>query len=208
MRHTPRIGGGDLKTNPYYNDPKWCWELGCKARGVNYQCTEFVFQRAQEDCEKRIVYFASGYETKDICPKPLFNQSGYHSAYLWYKDAIWPKTTKGSEARVGDIVTYGTGWGKGQGHVRYIERIEGNYMYLSGGNENYQGGGTFNIKQIIADGGGEDATGLQGYIHNALLDDNADLFINKDVEPDYKELYFALKKKVDAFLSEVQNGSK
>lgn len=189
MKHTPRVGGADLNYNPYYNAPEWACGKGCKQQGVNYQCVQYLFQRVQEDCEKRVVYYTSRGESKSICEKPLFNRSGVGNGCEWYKDAKWSKTTNPSEVREGDIVCYGTGWGGGYGHVRYVEKIEGNYMYLSGGNETFNGGAKFNIKCIIAQGGGENATGLQGYIHNDLLD--------QPKTKDYKSLYEEYKSKYE-----------
>lgn len=185
-----RVGGGDLLTNPYYNDIKWCCTRGYKKLRTSFQCTDWVFLRSQEIAECRITYLWRQGEKADICTNPIFANGGYPEARCWYGNSVWPKSV--DNPRVGDIVCYGSSWGRGHGHVRIIERIEGNYMYLSGGNENYKGGAKFGIKVPITIGGGANATGLQGYIHNPFIT------IEKPTEEiDYKSLYFGLKAKYD-----------
>lgn len=185
-----RAGGADLLTNPYYNDVKWCCTRGYKLLGSAFQCTDWAFLRTQEIAECRCTYLWRQGEKADICTNPIFPNGGYPAAKYWYANSVWPKSV--DNPRVGDIVCYGSSWGAGHGHVRIIERIENNYMYLSGGNENYKGGAKFGIKAPITIGGGVNSVGLQGYIHNPFITND-----NPVEEPDYKALYLETKTKLD-----------
>lgn len=172
MKHTRRKGGGDLATNPYFNSQEW---LGTHNEQrayslVNvYQCVYWGFQRFQEDCEKRVVKFKN--EIKDFeLEKPMFNRYGFPNAAEFYPTTNFSKTTKASEARLGDIICYGVNWGSGCGHVRIIEDMDDEYFYCSGANEKGNKCVSFGIKVKKEDGDGDYGTNLMGYIHNDLLD--------------------------------------
>lgn len=199
-KYIERIGGADLSSNPYYQNVKWIGNPANRYGTSYYQCTYWGYQRTQEIAEIRCTYLTGVGETRDICPKPMFKGSGFANAKDWYKNAIWDKTTKASEVRVGDIVCYGSSWGGGAGHVRIVERIEGNYMILSGANENYKGGVKFGIRVPITEGGGENASGLQGYIHNPFI-----TFDEKPQEDSYKAKYEALRTEYDLYRQTVNS---
>lgn len=200
VKFVSRIGGADLNVNPYYNDNKWCLGRGVKAMGTNYQCVAWAFQRTQEIAECHCVYDDNYGVSKNDCENPMFPYKRIPNGKEFYHDTLWSKSV--DNPREGDIVCYGSSWGGSYGHVRIIEKIDGNYMYLSGGNENFQGGAKFNIKAPITIGGGASATGLQGYIHNPFL-----VGFDNEKEIDYKELYEKTKVELDT-LKEVYGAIK
>lgn len=187
-----RIGGADLKTNPYYQDAKWIGNPSNRYGTSYYQCVYWAYQRTQEIAETRCTYLTGVGETRSLCPKPMFKGSGFANAKDWYRNAIWDKSV--NNPRVGDIVCYGSSWGGGAGHVRIVERIENNYMILSGANESFNGGVKFGIKVPITEGGGENASGLQGYIHNPFI-----TIDEKPLEDSYKAKYEALRTEYDLY---------
>ena len=141
--------------------------------------------------EKCTYYDRNGLSEKRSDCRIPFNRSrsGYGNAIEWWNDTAWKKTTKQSEAKLGDIIVYGAGWGNGNGHVRIIEKMDKDYFYCSGGNEE-SGKAQFFIRVKRIDGSGDDLTGLVGYIHNPFLTDNEPVL--KADEPDYKQMYFDL----------------
>lgn len=179
MKFTERVGFSDGLTNPYFNNKDYVGSTGgyayCKENGKTYQCVNYVIGRQTEISEQKICYYGS----QTPCKKPLFNRKGYGNAKEWWDSCLWEKSL--DNVQLGDIVVYGSSWGGGFGHVRVVEKIQDNYMYLSGGNEDGKGSVKFNIKVPITKGGGSNAKGLMGYIHNPYL--------NKvDYEAKYKEL--------------------
>lgn len=195
-----RIGYRDFETNEYYNKLEFVGETGYyKGRQRFYQCVNLAAGRAAEIAETFICYFKHGFVKKEDIKYPMFNRYGYGTAINWWKDTLWPKTTKASEVRVGDIVVYGQGWGFNKetkqydGHVRVVERISDNILYLAGANEDGKGQIKYGIVQVKADGSGDKLTGLIGYIHNP--------YITREEKPkeevDYKKLYIEAKTKLD-----------
>ena len=181
-KFTRRQGGADLKTNSYYNDPKYC---GIYPFATSYiDCVLWAICRSGEIAEVPVTAYTSSNisKRKDIM-KPIFTRNGYGHAKEWWNDTIWDKTIKADEVKLGDIVCYGSSWGGGYGHVRIVEKIDDNYFYCSGGNEDGKGllnSIKYNIR--IAKQNGGSSTGLMGYIHNP--------FITYEVDKvDYRELY-------------------
>lgn len=181
---------GNIPTNKYYNDQTMVGKTGgYQIKGGKLECVNYAMGRTCEIAERKCVYYKKLNETIADCDNPIFD-GGYENAKHWFANSKWPKTTNPNEVRCGDIVCYGSSWGNGYGHVRIVERIEGNYMFLSGGNEDGKGQIRFGIKCPISVGGGENATGLQGYIHNIHIN------VPKE-EIDYKALYLEAKAKLE-----------
>lgn len=191
-KFTRRVGGADLMTNPYYNDSKYCGVIPYTSNTIK-QCAWWCICRTGEIAEELVTYY-NNISTKDQCRKPIFKRSGYGNAKEWWNDTLWEKTTRHDEARLGDIIVYGKGWGGGYGHVRIIEFIDENYFYCSGGNEDGKGTIKYNIKVARKNGNGD--TDLIGFIHNPFLDENNDPTESKE-EVDYKTLYEKEKSKLD-----------
>ena len=187
-----RAGGADLNINPYYNSATFVGAGGYYKGNNNYECVNYAIGRTCELAEEKCTYYDRNglSEKRSDCRIP-FNRSrsGYGNAIEWWNDTAWEKTTKQSEAKLGDIIVYGAGWGNGNGHVRIIEKMDKDYFYCSGGNEE-TGKAQFFIRVKRIDGSGDDLTGLVGYIHNPFLTDNEPV-LNEN-EPDYKKMYFDL----------------
>lgn len=185
---TRRVGGADLKTNPYYNDPKYC---GIYPFATSYiDCVLWAICRSGEIAEQPITAY-NGISNRSDILKPIFKRNGYGHAKYWWDDAIWEKTIKADEVKLGDIVCYGSSWGGGYGHVRIVEAIDDNFFYCSGANEDGKGSLNsirYNIKIAKLNGGS--STGLMGYIHNPFISSSQDIS-----ESEYKNLY--LKEKAD-----------
>lgn len=180
-KFTRRQGGADLKTNSYYNDPKYCGIYPFATSFV--QCALWAICRSGEIAEVPITAY-NGISNRTDILKPIFKRNGYGNAKEWWGDTLWEKTTKADEVRPGDIVCYGSSWGGGYGHVRIVEKIDDNYFYCSGGNEDGKGSLNsikYNIKIAKLNGGS--LTGLMGYIHNPFIT------TNEVDEVNYKELY-------------------
>lgn len=176
---------GNIPTNEYYNKNIYC---GIYPYNTPYlkDCTLYAICRSAEISEKQITAYNNISKREDI-ENPIFVRNGYGNAIEWWNDTIWDKTIKQSEARLGDIIIYGTGWGYSKaenryyGHVRVIEAMDNNYFYCSGGNEDGKGSYRFNIKIPRVNGTGDALSGLIGYIHNPN--------ITTEEEVDYKSLY-------------------
>ena len=174
-----RIGGADLNTNPYYNDPKYVGNGGYFKGNKSYQCVNYAIGRTCEIAEERATYFG----TDTTPPKPMFNRKGYGNALSWIADTKWEHTTDYNEARLGDVIVYGASWGMGYGHVRIIEAIENDYFICSGGNEDGKGSCKFSISVP------KNQKGIIGFIHNP--------YITEEKTKDYKKLYLEAQKKLD-----------
>lgn len=195
-----RVGGGDLNTNDYYNLPTYVGAGGYYKNNNNYECVNYAIARSCELAEEKITYYDRNglNEKRDYCRIP-FNKSrsGYGHAKQWWNDTAWDKTTNPNQARLGDIIVYGSGWGNGYGHVRIIEAIEKDYFICSGGNEGINGEvikTKFDIKVNKQEGSGDSLKGLVGYIHNPFLSEVTD----------YKSKYEDLKLKLDEIRSIVE----
>lgn len=188
-KFTRRNGGADFKTNPYYNDPKYCGKYPFKSLNV-IQCALYAICRTGEIAETPVTAYNNISNRNDIL-KPIFTRNGYGDAIEWWNDTLWPKTTNHNEAKLGDIIVYGSGWGgwnssknRYYGHVRIIEAMDNSYFYCSGGRETDTGKCAFNIKVPRQNGSGDKLSGLVGYIHNPFITTN-----NVTDKIDYKELY-------------------
>ena len=156
-----RKGANDLEINPYYNDPKYVGKGGYYKDNPSYYCVNWI-GRVCEISETRVTYFGDDEPPQNT----MFNRKGYGDACEWYTRTLWNKTTKANEVKVGDVVCYGTAWGNGYGHIRVVEGIYDDYLICSGANEDGKGSVRFDIRIDKNDGGGDNATGLMGYIHN------------------------------------------
>ena len=181
---TRRVGGADLKSNIYYNEPIYCGKYPFATTKL-IQCALWAICRTGEISEQPITAY-NGISNRTDILKPIFSRNGYGNAKEWWNDTLWEKTTKADEVKLGDIVCYGSAWGGGYGHVRIIEAIDDNYFYCSGGNEDGNGLIKYNIK--IAKQNGGSANGLMGYIHNPFLSDLNHPTSDKDIEW-YKIMY-------------------
>lgn len=187
-----RAGGADLNTNPYFNSATFVGAGGYYKGNNYYECVNYAMGRTCELAEEKCTYYDRNglFEKRSDCRIP-FNKSrsGYGNAIEWWNDTAWPKTTKENEAKLGDIIVYGKEWGNGHGHVRIIEKMDNDYFYCSGGNEE-SGKAQFFIRVKRIDGSGDSLTGLVGYIHNPFLTEN-ETILNEN-EPNYKQMYFDL----------------
>ena len=186
-KFTRRNGGADLTTNFYYNDPKYCGIYPISSVSI-IQCALYAICRTGEIAETPVTAY-NNISNRSSILKPIFTRNGYGDAIEWWNDTLWEKTTNHKEAKLGDIIVYGSGWGgwnatknRYYGHVRIIEAMDDNYFYCSGGNES-NGKCAFNIKVARKNGSGNSLSGLVGYIHNPFIT------TNEVDEVDYKELY-------------------
>lgn len=171
---------GNIPTNDFYNKSIYCGKYPYNS-GYKRQCSLYAICRTAEISEEPITAYKD-ISSRNNIRKPIFTRNGYGDAIEWWGDTLWEKTTKHSEARLGDIIVYGNGWGNGCGHVRIIEDMDDNYFYCSGGNEDNKGTYKFNIKVARQDGSGDTLNGLVGYIHNPFITDSK-------LDTDYKSLY-------------------
>ena len=177
---------GNIPTNEYYNKGIYCGKYPYSSP-VKKECSLYAICRTAEISEEPITAYKN-ISSRNNIRKPIFTRDGYGNAIEWWGDTLWEKTTKQAEARLGDIIVYGIGWGNGYGHVRIIEDMDDNYFYCSGGNEDNKGTYKFNIKVNRVDGSGDNLTGLVGYIHNPFITPNNATTEPKDDE-EYKYLY-------------------
>lgn len=197
-----RSGCLDLNSNKYFNEATYVGAGGYYKNNSSYECVNYAMGRTNELAEEKCTYYDRNglSEKRSDCRIP-FNKSrsGYGHAKEWWNDTAWEKTTDPNEAKLGDIIVYGSGWGNGYGHVRIIEAIEKDYFICSGGNEISNGvtvKSKFDIKVKKTEGSGDALSGLVGYIHNPFLDE--------EKEFDYKEAYFSVKKKYDALAGKIK----
>ena len=197
-----RSGCLDLNSNKYFNEATYVGAGGYYKNNSSYECVNYAMGRTCELAEEKCTYYDRNglHEKRSDCRIP-FNKSrsGYGHAKEWWNDTAWEKTTDPNQAKLGDIIVYGSGWGNGYGHVRIIEAIEKDYFICSGGIEISNGvtvKSKFDIKVKKTQGSGDALTGLVGYIHNPFLDE--------EKENDYKEAYFNLKKKYDTLAGKIK----
>ena len=203
---TRRAGSADFNTNPYYNDPKYCGIYPFKSMKV-IQCALYAICRTGEIAETPVTAYKNISKRADIL-KPIFTRNGYGDAIEWWNDTLWEKTTSHKEAKLGDIIVYGSGWGgwntaanRYYGHVRVIEAMDDNYFYCSGGNES-NGKCAFNIKVPRKDGSGDKLSGLVGFIHNPFI---TPVVAKDETTPNYKELYEKEKALNEHYLSIIRD---
>lgn len=177
IERTSTINPTDMLTSAFYNEQKYVGKGGYYKGNKNYQCVNFAIGRTCEIAGVPVCYY-SGISTKEQIEKPLMNRSGYGNAVSWLKDTLWEK---GTEARVGAIMVYGSDYGNGYGHVRIVEKIEGNKLFISGANENKKMAFKWIDKPQIT------PTGFMGYIYNPFVkDDEQFIKIKKDEKYEYK----------------------
>ena len=166
----------DMTTNPFYNQPIYVGKGGYYKNNKNYQCVNYAIGRTTELANKAVCYF-DGYSKRADIEKPMFNRSGYGDAVHWLRDTLWKI---GTTPKVGAVMVYGASYGSGYGHVRVVEKIDGNRLFISGGNENKAMAFKWiNIPSITS-------TGFMGYIYNPYIGDDMELVkITKDPEYEY-----------------------
>lgn len=177
IERTSTTNPTDMLTSVFYNGQKYVGKGGYYKGNKNYQCVNFAIGRTCEIAGVPVCYY-SGISTKEQIKSPMFNRSGYGNAVSWLKDTLWEK---GTEARVGAIMVYGSDYGNGYGHVRIVEKIEGNKLFISGANENKKMAFKWIDKPNIT------PTGFMGYIYNPFVkDDEQFIKIKKDEKYEYK----------------------
>lgn len=155
----------NMLTDPYYNEARYCGRTGYYAGNSSYQCVNFAIA---ESCRLKgapVTYY-SGISTKADITRPMFNRSGYGNAVNWWADTLWPKS---NAPQLGAIMVYGSAYGGGLGHVRVVEKIEGNRIFYAAANE----GGKLAFKWI--DKPSISSTGFLGYIINPFIPDTSSL---------------------------------
>ena len=167
----------NMETSPYYNEAKYVGKGGYYKGNNSYQCVNYGIGRTCELSKQPITYY-NGISTKDQIAKPMFNRSGYGDACNWIRDTLWEV---GDVAKVGAIMVYGKGWGGGLGHIRVVEKIEGNKIFYSASNENRQMAFKWIDMPKITN------TGFLGYIYNPFINETSNLIkIEKDDAYDWK----------------------
>lgn len=149
----------NMLTSDFYNGQKYVGKGGYYKGNKNYQCVNYAVARTCEIAGVPVCYFSKidNPTTKEQIEKPMFNRSGYGNAISWLKDTLWEK---GSEPKLGAVMVYGSAYGNGYGHVRVVEKIEDDKLFISGANENKQMAFKWIDKPQIT------ATGFLGYIYN------------------------------------------
>lgn len=148
-----------MNENDFYNEAVFVGKGGYYKGNTNYQCVNYAIGRSTELSNKAITYY-SGISKKEDIEKPLMNRSGYGNAIDWLNDTLWEK---GTEPKLGAIMVYGSNYGSGLGHVRIVEKIEGNKLFISGANENKSMAFKWiNIPSITSNG-------FLGYIYNPYV---------------------------------------
>lgn len=159
----PRISTtnpSDMLSTTFFNAPNYVGKTGYYAGNTNYQCVSYAIGRQCEISQRTVTYY-SGISTKSQIEKPMFNRSGYGNAKNWWTDTLWQK---GSEAKVGAVMVYGSNYGGGYGHVRVVEKIENGKIFYSAGNESGKMAFKWiNIPKVSANN-------FLGYIYNPYLD--------------------------------------
>lgn len=165
----------DMLTSAFYNEAIYCGKTGFYKGNDNYQCTNMAISRTCEIAGKPVTWYKGISEASSI-DKPMFNRSGYGHAKNWIDDTLWET---GSSARIGAVMVYGSSYGNGKGHVRVVEKIDGNRLFISGGNES----GKCAFKWI--DAPKVTATGFLGYIYNPHVKEE-DMLIKFEREEGYE----------------------
>lgn len=156
---TSTINPTDMLTSVYYNEAIFVGKGGYYKGNKNYQCVNYAIGRTCELAKLPVTYY-SGISTKEQIDNPMFNRSGYGNAVSWMNDTLWEK---GKVPKLGAVMVYGSAYGNGYGHVRVVEKIENNKLFISGGNESKQMAFKWiDIPKITA-------TGFLGYIYNPYV---------------------------------------
>lgn len=179
---TSTINPTDMLTSVFYNEQKYVGKSGYYKGNKNYQCVNYAIGRTCEIANRAVCYYSKidHPTTKKDIENPMMNRSGYGSAKYWLSETLWEK---GSEPKVGAVMVYGSAYGNGYGHVRVVEKIDGDRLFISGGNES----GKMAFKWI--DAPKVTATGFLGYIYNPYLEDGNNALIKFDLDKenyDYK----------------------
>lgn len=153
----------DMLTSAYYNEAKFVGKGGYYKGNKNYQCVNYAMGRTCELAKVPVTWY-EGISTRDQIDRPMFNadRSGYGHAITWWDRTIWEK---GSIPKIGSVMVYGSSYGSGCGHVRVVEKIENNKLFISGGNES----GKMAFKWI--DIPKVTSTGFLGYIYNPYVEE-------------------------------------
>lgn len=149
----------NISTDPYFNEARYVGKGGYYRGNSSYQCVNYAIGRTCEISGKAVCYY-SGISTKSQIEKPMMNRSGYGNAINWWNDTLWQK---GSEPRLGAVMVYGKNYGGGYGHVRVVEKIDGDKIYYSGANESNRMAFAWINKPSITSGG------FLGYIYNPFV---------------------------------------
>ena len=185
---------GNIPDSPYYNEREFVGSGGYyKGRESEFECVNGGMARGCELAEEPLTWFkASDDKPKTECRNPMFKRVGYGNAIEWWNETNYDKTTNHNEARLGDWILYGKGWGWNDeyqaylGHVRIIEAIEDDFFICSGANET--GGYRFDIKVPRENGSGDELNGLIGYIHNPYLSEEEETDFDKIINDLNKSL--------------------
>lgn len=168
----PRINGynpTDMLTDPFYNEAKYVGRGGFYKGNANYQCVNYAIGRSCEIAGKPVCYY-SGISTKTQIEKPMMNRSGYGNAVNWMADTLWQK---GTTPKVGAIMVYGKTYGGGYGHVRVVEKIEGNKIFYSAANESRRLAFKWIDMPTISQ------SGFLGYIYNPFAETDSEAIISQ-----------------------------
>ena len=149
----------NMLTDDFYNEAVFVGKGGYYKGNTNYQCVNFAVAETCRLANRAVCYY-NGVSKKEDIEKPMFNRNGYGNAISWWSETLWEK---GSEPRLGSVMVYGSAYGNGNGHVRVVEKIDGNKLFISGGNESGKMAFKWiDIPQITA-------TGFLGYIYNPYV---------------------------------------
>lgn len=159
ISRTSTINPTDMLTSAFYNEAKYVGKGGYYKGNKNYQCVNFAVAETTRIANKAVCYY-SGISTKKQIEKPMFNRSGYGNAVNWLKDTLWEK---GTTPKLGAVMVYGSAYGNGYGHVRIVEKIDGDKLFIAGANENKQMAFKWIDKPQIT------ATSFLGYIYNPYV---------------------------------------
>lgn len=150
-----------MATSPFYNDRRFVGG-GKYKNNSNFQCVSYAIGRQCELSNKPVTWYR-GYTTPEEVGNVMFNRSGYGDACNWIRDTLWEHGTK---PRLGAVMVYGTKWGGGLGHVRVVEKIEGDRIFYSAANESQQMAFKWINKPAIS------ANGFLGYIYNPYIEED------------------------------------
>lgn len=167
----------NMNEDDFYNEAVFVGKGGYYRGNTNYQCVNFAVGETCRLSNREVCYY-NGISTKSDIEKPMFNRNGYGNAINWLKDTLWEK---GDTPKLGAVMVYGSNYGSGLGHVRVVEKIDGNKLFIAGANENKQMAFKWIDKPTISE------NNFLGYIYNPFVENEMDLIrITKDPNYEYK----------------------
>lgn len=129
----------DLNSD-YFNKPTFVGSGGYYKGNKNYQCANFGMGIVSYVLKAKCTYYTSLGETKKSCDYQMFKRAGYGNAKDWWNDTLWDK---GSTPKPFSIMVYGSNWGGGYGHIRFVQEVKNDTLIICGGNEDNRGGVIF-----------------------------------------------------------------